>query len=63
MVTPTTRRDDPNPYRHLEIGGPNTGAADERAIELIKAARAGTPVEAKPGHAGFFAWIQARAGR
>ena len=37
MVTPTTRRDDPNPYRHLEIGGP-IRAADERAIELIKAA-------------------------
>jgi hypothetical protein len=52
-----------NPYEHIEIGGPNSREADERAIELIKFAKSGAPVQAKPGHRDFINWLAARSGR
>jgi hypothetical protein len=43
----------------IEIGGPNSREADERAVEMIKAAKSGTPKKAS-GHRN---WLGRRAGR
>jgi hypothetical protein len=64
MATTTPHRgDQPNPYKHIEIGGPNSAEAEARAIELIQFAKSGAPVQVKPGHRDFFNWLQARASR
>ena len=37
--------------------------ANAAAIELIKSAKSGAPVQSKPGHRDFINWLAARSGR